>query len=110
MKRPWEIGKAFDASAPCGALQPASKIGHPSKGRIALKANGKLRQAGDLAQMIWKVPEIIAKLSEMVELAGGDIIMTGTPSGVAATVPGDKLECEIEGVGRLTVTIAPPAA
>ena len=110
MKRPWEIGKAFDASAPCGALQPASKIGHPSKGRIALKANGKLRQEGDLAQMIWKVPEIIAKLSEMVELAGGDIIMTGTPSGVAATVPGDKLECEIEGVGRLTVTIAPPTA
>ncbi len=109
MKRPWEIGKAFDASAPCGALQPASKIGHPSKGRIALKANGTLRQEGDLAQMIWKVPEIIAKLSEMVELTAGDIIMTGTPSGVAATVPGDKLECEIEGVGRLTVTIAPPA-
>ena len=110
MKRPWEIGKAFDASAPCGALQPASKIGHPSKGRIALKANAKVRQQGDLAQMIWNVPEIIVKLSEMVELAAGDIIMTGTPSGVAATVPGDKLECEIEGVGRLTVTIAPPAA
>ena len=110
MKRPWEIGKAFDASAPCGALQPASKIGHRNKGRIALKANGKLRQEGDLAQMIWKVPEIIAKLSEMVELAAGDVIMTGTPSGVAATVAGDKLECEIEGVGHLTVTIAPPAA
>ncbi len=84
MKRPWEIGKAFDASAPCGALQPASRIGHPSKGRIALKANGKLRQDGDLAQMIWNVPEVIVKLSEMVELAAGDIIMTGTPSGVAA--------------------------
>ena len=110
MKRPWEIGKAIDASAPCGPLQPASKIGHPSKGRIALTANGKVRQDGDLAQMIWNVPEIIVKLSEMVELAAGDIIMTGTPSGVAATVPGDKLECEIEGVGRLTVTIAPPAA
>jgi len=110
MKRPWEIGKAFDASAPCGALQPASKIGHPNKGRIALKANGKLRQEGDLAQMIWKVPEVIAKLSEMVELAAGDVIMTGTPSGVAATVAGDKLECEIEGVGHLTVTIALPAA
>src|SRR5262249_46378706 len=55
MKRPWEIGKAFDASAPCGPLQPASKIGHPGKGRIALKANGTLRQEGDLAQMIWKV-------------------------------------------------------
>jgi fumarylpyruvate hydrolase len=109
MKRPWEIGKAFDASAPCGALQPAGKIGHPSKGRIALKTNGKLRQEGDLAQMIWNVPEVIGKLSEMVALAAGDIIMTGTPSGVAATVAGDKLECEIEGVGSLMVTIGPPA-
>jgi fumarylpyruvate hydrolase len=105
MKRPWEIGKAFDASAPCGPLQPATKIGHPSKGRILLRANGALRQDGDLAQMIWNVPEVIAKLSEMVELAAGDVIMTGTPSGVAATVPGDKLECEIAGVGTLTVTI-----
>src|SRR5262249_52968652 len=70
---------------------------------------GKLRQDGDLAQMIWNVPEVIGKLSEMVALAAGDIIMTGTPSGVAATVPGDKLECEIEGVGSLTVTIGPPA-
>jgi fumarylpyruvate hydrolase len=110
MKRPWEIGKAFDASAPCGALAPASKIGHPSKGRVVLKVNGQIRQDGDLAQMIWKVPEVIAKLSEMIELAAGDVIMTGTPSGVAATVAGDKIECEIEGVGRLTVTIAPPRA
>jgi fumarylpyruvate hydrolase len=109
MKRPWEIGKAFDASAPCGPLQPASRIGHPSRGRIALEVNGKVRQDGDLAQMIWNVPEVIAKLSEMVELAAGDVIMTGTPSGVAATVPGDRLECEIEGVGTLTVTIGPPA-
>jgi fumarylpyruvate hydrolase len=105
IKRPWEIGKAFDASAPCGALRPASEIGHPKKGRIALKANGKVRQDGDLAQMIWNVPEIISKLSEMVALAPGDIIMTGTPSGVAATVAGDRLECEVEGVGTLTVTI-----
>ena len=105
MKRPWEIGKAFDASAPCGPLQPAGRIGHPSKGRIALKANGQVRQDGDLAQMIWNVPEVIAKLSEMVELAAGDVIMTGTPSGVAATVAGDKIECEIAGVGTLTVTI-----
>jgi fumarylpyruvate hydrolase len=68
-----------------------------------------VRQDGDLAQMIWNVPEVIVKLSEMVELAAGDIIMTGTPSGVAATVAGDKLECEIAGVGKLTVTIGPPA-
>jgi len=109
MKRPWEIGKAFDGSAPCGPLQPASRIGHLQKGRIALKVNGKVRQDGDLAQMIWSVPEVIVKLSEMVELAAGDVIMTGTPSGVAATVAGDKLECEIAGVGTLTVTIGPPA-
>ena len=109
IKRPWEIGKAFDASAPCGPLRPASEIGHPSKGRITLKCNGKVRQDGDLAQMIWNVPEVISKLSEMVALAAGDIIMTGTPSGVAATVAGDKLECEVEGVGKLTVTIGQPA-
>ncbi|HWS10778.1 MAG TPA: fumarylacetoacetate hydrolase family protein [Xanthobacteraceae bacterium] len=108
IKRPWEIGKAFDHSAPCGPLKPASAIGHPSKGRIVLKVNGKVRQDGDLNQMIWNVPEIISKLSEMVELAAGDIIMTGTPSGVAATVAGDKIECEVEGVGTLNVTIGPP--
>lgn len=107
VKRPWEIGKAFDASAPCGALKPAAEIGHPKKGRIVLKCNGQVRQDGDLDQMIWNVPEVIWKLSEMVALAPGDIIMTGTPSGVAATVPGDRLECEVEGVGKLTVTIGP---
>jgi len=107
-QRPWEIGKAFDASAPCGPLRPASEIGHPNKGRITLKCNGNIRQDGDLNQMIWNVPEIIANLSEMVELVAGDIVMTGTPSGVAATVAGDKLECEIEGVGALTVVIGPP--
>src|ERR1700749_2862168 len=108
IKRPWEIGKAFDASAPCGPLTPASKIGHPAKGRITLKVNGKMRQDGDLNQMIWNVPEIISKLTAMVELAAGDIIMPGTPSGVAATVAGDKIECEVEGVGKLNVTIGPP--
>ena len=107
-QRPWEIGKAFDASAPCGPLRPASEIGHPGKGRITLACNGKIRQDGNLDQMIWNTPEIIANLSEMVELVAGDIIMTGTPSGVAATVAGDKLECDIEGVGKLTVTIGPP--
>jgi fumarylpyruvate hydrolase len=108
IKRPWEIGKAFDHSAPCGPLKPAAEIGYPSKGRIVLKVNGKVRQDGDLNQMIWNVPEIISKLSEMVELEAGDIIMTGTPSGVAATVAGDKIECEIEGVGKLSVTIGQP--
>jgi len=108
IKRPWEIGKAFDASAPCGPLKPVSQTGHPKKGRIALKCNGKVRQDGDLEQLIWNVPEIIAKLSEMVALEAGDIIMTGTPSGVAATVAGDKLECEVDGLPKLTVTIGQP--
>ena len=108
LKRPWEVGKAFDRSAPCGPLKPASEIGHPSKGRIMLKVKGQVRQDGDLNQMIWNVPETISKLSEMVALEAGDIIMTGTPSGVAATVAGDKIECEVEGVGKLSVTIGPP--
>ena len=108
VKRPWEVGKAFDHSAPCGPLMPASKIGHPAKGKIVLKVNGKVRQDGDLNQMIWNVPETISKLSEMVALEAGDVIMTGTPSGVAATVAGDKIECEVEGVGKLTVAIGLP--
>ena len=108
LKRPWEVGKAFDHSAPCGPLKPASETGHPAKGYIRLKCNGQVRQDGDLNQLLWNVPEIIANLSEMVTLEPGDIIMTGTPAGVAATVAGDKLECEIEGVGALTVTIGQP--
>jgi fumarylpyruvate hydrolase len=109
LKRPWEIGKAFDASAPCGALAPAAAIGHPKAGRIALTCNGKVRQDSDLSQMIWSVPEILEKLSERVARAAGDIIMTGRAAGVAAVVPGDRLDAEIAGVGTLTVTIGPPA-
>jgi fumarylpyruvate hydrolase len=108
LKRPWEVGKAFDASAPCGPLRPASETGHPKKGRVVLKVNGKVRQDGDLEQMIWNVPEVIWKLSEMVALAPGDIIMTGTPAGVAATVAGDRIECEVEGIGKMSVTIGQP--
>ena len=109
IKQPWEVGKFFDNSAPCSALRSASEIGHPAKGKITLKTNGKLRQEGDLAQMIWNVPETISKLSEMVELAAGDIIFTGTPSGVGAAGEGDKMECEIESVGTLTISIGPRA-
>src|SRR3954462_4542564 len=108
-QRPWEIGKAFDGSAPCGPLRPVSEIGHPKKGRIYLKVNGEVKQDGDLEQMIWNVPEIIWKLSEMVALEAGDIIMTGTPAGVSALQPGHKLECEVESVGKVSVTIGPKA-
>jgi len=103
--RPWEIGKAFERSAPVGPLVPAARSGHPAAGRIALKVNGALRQEGDLAQMIWKVPEIIACLSEHFELGPGDVILTGTPAGVGPVVAGDVMEAEIEGVGTLRVTV-----
>jgi len=108
IKRPWEIGKSFDASAPCGVLRPASEIGHPSQGRIHLKVNGTVKQDGDLNQMIWNVPETIGKLSEQVALEAGDVIFTGTPAGVGALVPGDKIECEIAGVGTLKIAMGPP--
>ncbi|MDB5520935.1 MAG: Fumarylacetoacetate hydrolase [Tardiphaga sp.] len=108
-EQPWEIGKSFDHSAPCGALAPAATIGHPTKGKIWLSVNGTQKQTGDLSEMIWNVPEIIAKLSMQVELASGDIIMTGTPAGVAALSPGDRIECGIDGIGTLKVTIGEPA-
>ena len=107
IKRPWEIGKAFDASAPCGALRPAAEIGHPTRGRIHLAVNGTVRQAGDLSQLIWGIPDIIAQLSMQVELAPGDVVFTGTPSGVGAVVPGDSLEGEVQGVGKIEIAIGP---
>lgn len=109
-KQPWEIAKSFDHAAPSSALQPAARIGHPSKGHIWLAVNGRETQSGDLAQMIWNVPEIIARLSQQVALNAGDIIMTGTPAGVSPLQPGDHVECGCDGVGTLTVTIGQPAA
>ncbi len=105
MGRPWEIGKAFEHSAPMSAFVPASQIGHPSAGKVELKVNGKVKQTGDMNQMIWKVPEMISYLSEYFELKAGDIIMTGTPSGVAAVVAGDTMEASIDGVGTLKVDV-----
>ncbi|MES2751397.1 MAG: fumarylacetoacetate hydrolase family protein [Pseudomonadota bacterium] len=104
-EQPWEIGKSFDQSAPCGALRPAAEIGHPAKGKIWLSVNGTEKQKGDLSEMIWNVPEIIAKLSLQVSLGSGDIIMTGTPAGVAALQRGDKIEAGIDGIGTLKVSI-----
>jgi len=104
--RPWDMGKGFDLSAPCTALVPAARIGHPRTGAIRLAVNGAERQAGDLADLIWSVPETIAYLSTLVELKPGDLIFTGTPEGVAAVVRGDRLEGHVDGVGDLVVTIA----
>ncbi|MGL4325459.1 MAG: fumarylacetoacetate hydrolase family protein [Beijerinckiaceae bacterium] len=99
--RPWEIGKAFEHSAPMTAIVPASKIGHPANGAVWLKVNGEVRQQGDLNHMIWKVPEMISYLSGLFELQPGDLIMSGTPAGVGAIVSGDVMEGYVEGVGTL---------
>lgn len=104
--RPWEIAKAFEHSAPISPLVPAERIGHPSHGRIWLNVNGVIKQEGDLDQMIWKVPEIIAELSRLFKLAAGDIILTGTPSGVGAVHPGDRINCGVDGVSLLSLTVA----
>jgi fumarylpyruvate hydrolase len=105
MGRPWEVGKAVEASAPCGPLVPASKIGHPAKGAVWLDVNGQRRQTGDLSQLIWNIPETIAYLSGLFTLAAGDLIMTGTPAGVAAVKKGDVMKGGVEGVGEIEVRI-----
>ena len=102
--RPWDTGKGFDHSAPIGALRVASSIGHPTNARISLSVNGVNRQDGNINQMIWNVSETISYLSGLFELQPGDLIFTGTPDGVAAVEPGDRLECMIEGVATLTIT------
>ncbi|GHA45273.1 fumarylacetoacetase [Amylibacter ulvae] len=105
MGRPWEIGKAFEHSAPMGALVPASEIGHPDSGEISLSINGDQRQVGDLNQMIWKLPEMIQYLSQYFEVGAGDLIMCGTPAGVGAIKRGDKMFGTIAGVGELSVNV-----
>ncbi len=106
LARPWDSAKAFAASAPCSAIVPASRIGHPAAGRIALSVDGALRQEGDLAQMIWKTPEIVAALSRLWELRAGDLIFTGTPAGVGPLQRGQRIDCEIAAVGRLRTDVA----
>jgi fumarylpyruvate hydrolase len=101
--RPWDMSKGFDRSAPIGAIRTAARIGHPTRGGIALSVNGALRQQGDLSDLIWSVPQIIAALSTQVALAAGDLIFTGTPSGVGPLLPGDAARGEIEGVGAVRV-------
>lgn len=102
---PWDMAKAFDASAPCGAINPAVAIGHPSSGAVRLSVNGAVRQQGDLADLIWSVPLVIAHLSRLVTLAPGDLIFTGTPEGVGTVVRGDRLDGEVAGVGALAITL-----
>ena len=104
--RPWETGKAFEWSAPCTPLVPASQIGHPSSGAVWCKVNGELRQSGDLNQMIWKVQEMISYLSGLFELKAGDLIYAGTPAGVGAVVRGDEIHGGVDGVGEIRTRVA----
>jgi 2-keto-4-pentenoate hydratase/2-oxohepta-3-ene-1,7-dioic acid hydratase in catechol pathway len=104
-KKPWEIGKSFDRSAPIGPLHLASRTGHFTQGSIWLKVNGQTKQSADLKQMIWSVAEQIAQLSEANELFPGDIIYSGTPENVGPVVKGDVIECHIDGLPQLGLRI-----
>jgi fumarylpyruvate hydrolase len=103
--RPWDTGKSFEQAAPISAIRPAAAIGHPAAGRIWLAVNDELRQQGDIADMIWSVAEAIAELSTYYVLAPGDLLYTGTPSGVGAVARGDRLRAGIDGVGELEITL-----
>lgn len=105
MGRPWEIGKAFDQSAPIAPLYPASLIGHPTQAGIWLQVNGADKQRSDIDKLIWSVPETIAYLSRFFELKPGDLIMTGTPEGVGPVVAGDRMVGGVDGLGELNVRI-----
>ena len=103
--RPWDMAKGFDASAPCSALHPVSEVGHPAEGRIWLEVNGALRQQGNLNELIWPIADVIAYLSRFVTLAPGDLIYSGTPSGVAALKPGDRVRGGVDGVDTFELEI-----
>jgi fumarylpyruvate hydrolase len=104
-KKPWEIGKSFDRSAPIGPIHPVSQTGHYRQGTIWLKVNGKIRQNANLNQMIWNVAEQVSRLSQAFELFPGDIIYSGTPENVGPVVRGDVIDCHIDGLPDLSVRI-----
>ena len=108
--RPWDWSKGFDHSAPCGPLLPAARAPSPSSGRIWLSVNGERRQEGNLADMIWPVADIISIASASVELKPGDLIFTGTPGGVGALGPGDRVEGGVDGIGGISITIGKEAS
>lgn len=104
--RPWELAKAFEASAPCGPITPRAALSAPlAAGPVTLAVNGEIRQKGDLADLVWSVPETIAKLSELFTLAPGDLVFTGTPAGVGPVRRGDRLRAEIAALPPLEVEV-----
>lgn len=100
--RPWDVAKGFDNSAPVSAIHPVSELGHLEGAQISLSVNGERRQHGNLRDMIWSVPEIIAELSSYFTLKPGDLVFTGTPAGVGRLQPGDTVSAEIEGLDSLS--------
>ena len=102
--RPWDWGKGFDNSAPMGAIRTVADIGHPSEGRIWLAVNGEVKQDGNLNELIWPMPEIIAFASRSMRLEPGDLIMTGTPAGVGPVVAGQTITGGVDGVGEIKLT------
>jgi len=107
--RPWDMGKAFDRSAPMAPLTPLEAVPSLERGRIWLAVNGETKQEGDLSELIWSVREHVAILSGLVALAPGDLVMTGTPAGVGPVVPGDVITGGVEGLTEIRVTIGEPA-
>ncbi|WP_264047078.1 fumarylacetoacetate hydrolase family protein [Methylobacterium flocculans] len=105
LARPWDLAKSADASAPIGPLHPASAIGHPTRGAITLAVDSGERQRGDLSEMIWSIPEQIALLSTYFELQPGDLIFTGTPSGVGAVQRGETMTAAVEGLGAIRLRV-----
>ena len=105
LSRPWEAGKTFLHAAPCSDLVPLSQTGVIDRGSIWLDINGERRQTGDLQQMIWKIPEVISRLSMLFVLQPGDLIYTGTPAGVGPILRGDEIHASIEGVGELQISV-----
>ena len=107
MSRPWDFAKGFDASAPCSQLRPVSDGGHPADARIWLEVNGEIKQDGNLREMIWPVADIISYISRSVTLAPGDLIFSGTPAGVAALQPGDRVRGGVDGVTDVDFQMGP---
>lgn len=107
-KRPWDVGKSFAQAAPIGEIRPVASGGHVVRGAIRVDVNGARRQSGDVADMIWDVAHTLAFLSQLYELLPGDLVYTGTPSGVGPVVSGDRLDGHIDGLAALSIVVDPP--
>ncbi len=107
--RPWDTGKNVEQSAPLGLIHPANEVGYLTSGAITLTVNGESRQSADIADLIWPVEDVIVFLSTLYRLEPGDLIYTGTPAGVGAVVPGDRMVVAITGLTPTEITVGPLA-